>query len=228
MKADFLTAVSHRLVEYVEQEYGRLAYYLPNGVDIAEFEGISQEEVGEIRERFGIVGKFVIGYIGYFGGWSGLGFAVEVYKKFKGYVEDAVLFVVGSGEEVDRYRGRAVDGVIFAGAVDQDEIYKYFCSIDVGILTSPLAGFRDYSFPMKVIEYSAARKMVVSTPISELRRIKLPNVILVEYGTIDGWVAALMKAMETSWSPSWDEVIKEYDWKRICQRLVRLLESYAE
>ena len=224
-KADLLTAVSHGIVEYLEHKYGRSVHYLPNGADMPRFEGVTQDEVEGIRRRFGLVGKFVIGYIGYFGGWSGLDFAVEVYKKFKGHIEDAVLFVVGSGEEVDKHRNRSEEGVIFAGAVDQDEVHKYFCSIDVGILTSPPAGFRNYSFPMKVIEYSAARKMVVSTPLAELKRINLPNVLLAEYGSVDEWVRALMKVKGTPWDPSWDQVIEKYDWGRICRKLVELLEG---
>ena len=226
-KADLLTAVSHKLVEYIKQRYGRLAHYLPNGTDIAKFEEVSWEEVEKIREWFGLGRKFVIGYIGYFGGWSGLNFAIEVYRKLKDHVKDAVLFIVGSGEEVDRYKDRSEEGVIFTGAVDQTEVHKYFCSIDVGILTSPLVGFRDYSFPIKVIEYSAARKMVVSTPISELKRINLPNVLLAEYGSLDEWVRALMRVKETTWDPSWDQVIEKYDWGRICRKLVELLEGLS-
>ncbi len=226
-KADVLTAVSHSLVEYLERQYGRPVHYLPNGGDMAKFKGVSQEEVEKIRGRFGLGGKFVIGYIGYFGGWSGLNFAIEVYKRFKSYVKDAVLFIVGSGEEVERYRGQGQEGIVFTGAVDQTQVHKYFCSIDVGILTSPLVGFRDYSFPIKVIEYSAARKMVVSTPIAELKHIRLPNILLAEYGLVDEWVATLMKAKETPWDSSWDTAIGEYDWGRICQKLVELLESYA-
>lgn len=59
-KADLLTAVSHRLIEYIEREYGQPTYYLPNGVDMAEFEGIPAEEVDSIRERFGLCGLSLI------------------------------------------------------------------------------------------------------------------------------------------------------------------------
>jgi len=225
-KADLVTAVSHNLAEVVEKTYRKSVHYLPNGTSLSKFQSVLQKEICNLKNIYNLQNKFVIGYIGNFGKWSGLDFAIKVFQRFKQEIKNAVLFIVGPGEDVERYKRKYLkDGIVFTGIVDRNDIYKYFQCIDIGILTSPLIGFRDYSFPIKVIEYSAARKIVVSTPVAELRQIKLPNVLLTEYGSVDEWVTALMKARELIWNSSWDQVIEEYDWRTISQKLVELFES---
>ena len=228
-RANLLVAVSQKLLEDLEKEYGREIRYLPNGASLSDFEFLEEEALERIRGSYDLNGKFVVGYVGYFGGWSGLEFAVEVFRALKKDVSNAVLFVVGPGEEAERCRKLCVDekDVIFTGGVHQSEVHNYFACIDVGILSSPLVGFRDYSFPIKVIEYSAARKIVVSTPVDELKRVHLPNVYFAEYGSVQEWVDALKKAKEQAWQPAWDETIGEYDWGKICEGLKEMLEGVS-
>lgn len=224
-KAHLVTAVSRRLSEYLERLYGVDVWYLPNGMYLSAFCSVSEAEIDAARRRYGLQGKFVIGYIGNFGKWAGLDFAVQVFEEFQRDINNAALFIVGPGEEVERCRKiYASEDIVFTGGIDRVDVYRYFRCMDVGILSSPLAGFRDYSFPIKVIEYSAAKKMVVSTPVDELKRINLPNVYFAEYGSVEQWVDALKRAKEHAWQPAWDEVIRAYDWGKICEGLKERLE----
>jgi len=228
-KANLVTAVSHSLAELIEKKYQRRVHYLPNGTSISKFQSVSQKEIDDLKIMYNLQNKFVIGYIGNFGKWSGLDFAIQVFQRFKKETPNAILFIVGPGEEIERCKKKySGNDIVFTGSVDRNDIYKYFRCIDIGILTSPLIGFRDYSFPIKVIEYSAAKKIVVSTPVAELLHIKLPNVIFAKYGSVEDWIDALKNAKLKKWDSAWDRIIREYDWRVICQKLVELLEGHAK
>ena len=225
-KADIISAVSYNLIDFIKERYHRDAHYFPNGATFADFERVGQFEINQNKAQYGFRGKFIIGYISHFGPWSNLSFAIDVFKALKREMSDAALFIVGPGEEVDRLKDKTdSEDIVFTGAIKPKEIHRYFCTLDVGILTSPLSGFRDMSFPIKIIEYGAARKMAVSTPLSELKRVKFPNVIFASPGNIDEWKAALKQARNTEWQDEWDDQLKQYDWKTICRDFYNVIEQ---
>jgi glycosyltransferase involved in cell wall biosynthesis len=194
-----------------------------NGADFAKFRRAGGQR---IRDLLGLEGKFVIGYIGNHAEWSGLQFLLDVFARIKADVDEAVLLVVGPGSEVRRAKtrveGEGMQGVYFTGPVVASSVAEYFKAIDVGVLPFELDPHAALSFPIKVIEYSAARKPVVASPLGVLKEIGLPNVNIVDR-QVGPWVKAIREARDSVWCDQWDREAERYDWLSLSSRLAALI-----
>jgi glycosyltransferase involved in cell wall biosynthesis len=203
--------------------HGLEAEVIGNGADFAKFRRAGGQR---IRDLLGLEGKFVIGYIGNHAEWSGLQFLLDVFARIKADVDEAVLLVVGPGSEVRRAKtrveGEGMQGVYFTGPVVASSVAEYFKAIDVGVLPFELDPHAALSFPIKVIEYSAARKPVVASPLGVLKEIGLPNVNIVDR-QVGPWVKAIREARDSVWCDQWDREAERYDWLSLSSRLAALI-----
>jgi teichuronic acid biosynthesis glycosyltransferase TuaH len=219
-KASRVTVASKALRRLVLEEYGRDSILIPNGVDIKEYTSVHVRQIKELRENLGISERFVIGAIGNHDRWSGLDFLIQAFGLIREDVPGSCLLVVGGGSEVDRLAPNLKDdaGIIFTGPVEPAQMALFFASIDIGVLPFEVNAFTHSALPMKIIEYSAARKTIVSTPLEGVESLDLPNIIFAE-PSLDKWVRALREAKQSSWNPRWDQLINKYDWKNISAKL---------
>lgn len=205
--------------------HGMEAEVIGNGADFGRFRHASGEK---IRAELGLDGRFVIGYIGNHAEWSGLQFLLDVFTKLKGDMPEAVLLVVGPGSEVPGAKARAerekMEGVVFTGPVGASRVADYFKAIDLAVLPFELDPHAALSFPIKIVEYSAARKIVVASPLNVLKEIALPNVRLVDR-SVAPWVDAIKKARTMVWRDEWDSRAEEFDWRNLSARLAVYINS---
>jgi glycosyltransferase involved in cell wall biosynthesis len=220
-KADKIIACSSGLVEEVGKVFGRGASLVPNGTDVNKLRNVNMKDIEKLRRKYNLAEKYVIGYISNFGPWSNLEFILEVFRELKRSTEDVVLFLIGPGGQHLRDGG---EGIFSIGSISPNEIYLYFNMIDVGILSSSISKFRNMSFPLKIIEYSAARKFVVSTPLDEVKRLNFPNILLVPEDKKQ-WLKALKQVKEKNWKKEWDKLVDPYDWSQICNHLREVIKQ---
>jgi glycosyltransferase involved in cell wall biosynthesis len=218
VKAAGITTITGGL-GYELKRYGMDAEVIGNGADFERFRRASGHG---IRAQFGLEGRFVIGYIGNHAEWSGLLFLLDVFKNVRTGVPEACLLVVGPGTEIPRAKAKVrsedIRDVVFTGPVEASLVTDYFRAIDLGVLPFELDPHANLSFPIKVIEYSAARKMVVASPLSVLREIRLPNVHLVDR-RIDRWAETIVGLRNTEWRNEWDRHAEVYDWRKLAGRM---------
>jgi glycosyltransferase involved in cell wall biosynthesis len=221
--ADGIFAVSDALAEKLNTEYNLQSIGLPNGVDLQILRNVPNEHVQSVRKKWGLSGRFVIGYIGNHGPYTGIDFVLEMFKSLREEMRDACLFVVGP---VDCWRDTIANfglkDAIFTGRISPLEIPAYFHAIDIGILAKYKSPGTDFAFQIKMVEYTACRKFVVSTPLLVWQRLNWPNVILANQ-TVEDWVRAIITARDLRWQPDWDNIVEPYDWKALSQRLANYL-----
>ncbi|MFH1613298.1 MAG: hypothetical protein ABIB46_06240 [bacterium] len=80
-KSNEVITISNSLSKIIKEKYNKDAILIPNGVSLFQFSNFSNTELEGIREKYKLKGKFVIGFIGYHGSWSGLDFLIEVFNK---------------------------------------------------------------------------------------------------------------------------------------------------
>lgn len=211
--------VSQPLQEKLRREYGMETMYLPNGADLKFIRSGWKRRSGALRRELGLQGKFVIGSIGNHGDLSGLDFLVESFQSLRKRMPDAALLVVGPA---DHWQGRldlrSRDGIRFVGKVPPDKVPAYLHALDVGVVAKKKTPDTDMAFHIKAVEYSACRKIIVSTPLSAIEGLGWPHVLLTDL-RVEDWVAAVGRAREMKWRPRWDSLIEPYDWSRIAGRL---------
>lgn len=221
-RADLVTAVSREMVDFVREEFHHpSARFLPNGADIDLYRQDYTRMHEAFRQRHGLVDKCIIGFVGNHGRWSGLDFLLQVFDALRRRRSDVCLLIVGPVRGFQRLveeYSRDPD-IIFVGSQPRDMMPFFFTLLDVGVAPYELSRFINHSFPLRVIEYSAARKLVVATPLAELRRAKLPNVVLTER-TVASWIGTLEQVQTAEWQQSWDAVVDRFDWRVLVDELV--------
>ena len=215
-KSDLVTACSVTLAEYVSVRWARNALFVPNGTEIEAMWGVSTIEVTRLRRHLGIENRKVVGFVSNFEPWNGLDFLADVFETISRRRKDICLVLVGSGRGLDNIRNR-LDGmgnVVIAGKVPPSEVSAYFRMIDLGVLPFEQSDLTNRAFPIKIVEYGAARKHVVAVPLDELVHHRFPNVYLAERH-VGIWADAICESIDLSWKAEWDAVYSEYDWSRI-------------
>ena len=224
LKADYITACSFGLVKYVKDSFGKKAVYIPNGADFKEFNLISDFKINEIRHKYSSEDKFVIGYIGNTGEWVDMNLLVKAYRIFKLNFPRCALWIVGGGVCFDQYRKEfSGTDIVFIGAVPQDQIAAYFAAIDIGVNPSKKNIFQDKAFHIKLVEYAAARKIAISTPLEELEYSQFPH-LLIREPLAECWAKAFMQARDMGWDKRWDSLSEIYDWNILGEEFTRLIE----
>jgi hypothetical protein len=201
------------------KKYNPYSYYLPNGVDIEKFENTHPEKV---RSTYGLKGKMVVSLIGLT--CSESFYFLEAFPIIKEKVPELKFLIVGDGYFLPEMKKKAKkfrDDIIFTGWINYDEIQDYFAASDVGMYPVDQTAYFDSACPIKIFEYTAAKKPVVSTDLKELHNLNFSNVIFCTPGSKD-FSEKVVKALNTKFDyPD----LKEYDWDLLARKLEGILAS---
>lgn len=223
-KADAVTVISNEMVDYVKEQYGLEANFVPNGADLKKIRSVSETETANIRKKYGLVDKWVIGYVGFIGSWVNVDLVVKSFKLMKKDIAEAVLLWIGLSPNLEELKQKyASEDIIFTGGISGD-IEPYFNVLDIGLMCHRECPFQDKAFHLKVIEYTASKKFIVSAKLKETQRLGFPNIIFTSEN-VDDWARALKIAREMKWESQWDGLVKSYDWKNIVEKFIRISDS---
>jgi glycosyltransferase involved in cell wall biosynthesis len=176
---------------------------VPNGVDCARFRG--DLDGMPMRRRLGIgAGEIVIGFIGSFSVWHGVGALVDAFATLDRRASDGSarlrLLLIGDGPLFAsiaasvRQLGLG-DRVILAGKVDQADAPAYLAAAD--ILCAPHVenadGSEFFGSPTKLFEYMAMGRAIVASRLGQIGEILEDDrtALLVPPGDVSALAAAL-------------------------------------
>lgn len=113
-----------------------------NGVDTDKFK-YNEEYRKEIRSKYGVDNKFVVGHVGLFNYQKNHEILIEIFRKLYMKNPNSVLMLVGEGEELEYIKELVKDeklenDVIFIGTTD--EVNKYMMAFDALALPSRFEG----------------------------------------------------------------------------------------
>ena len=111
---------------------------IPNGVDCQRFQPASAEGRKNIRAENGLPDGPIVVYAGRLAVEKRVASLVKIWPSVRATVPEAILAVVGTGEEERSLRKLAGDGVLFIGAVD--DVSPYLRAADIFVLPSVAEG----------------------------------------------------------------------------------------
>jgi len=159
--ADLLTTPSSVLKERLP----RHAFLLPNGVDLS---AITAANGGQIRSRFP---HPILGFVGAFEYFVDFDLVLAV----AGRLLECTFLLVGGGRQWSRVRDevhrRQLQNVQLTGAVPYGKALDYMASLDIALIPFRPGPVSDAASPLKLFEYLALQKPVISTPGEEVRRV---------------------------------------------------------
>ena len=152
----------------------------PNGVDAQRYR--PEIDGTAVRDRYGLRGMIVVGFIGTFGPWHG---AEVLARAFVKLIKDdparrtsVRLLMIGDGAKIGDVRtiltdGGVMDAVVFTGLVPQEDGPAHLAACDV--LSSPHVPNPDgtpfFGSPTKLFEYMAMGKGIIASDLDQIGEV---------------------------------------------------------
>ncbi len=215
-----------------------------NGVDPEEFN--PNIDGSDIRKKYNLNGKIVIGAVSTFGVWHGMSILAKAIKpiiqKFQSQNSKFQIHFLFVGDGVERPKCENIikedkmeDYVTFTGLVSYKEIPKYLAACD--IFVSPhipnADGSEFFGSPTKIFEYMAMGKPIVASKLGQIREIlkDKETAFLVEPGNIEELVKAISelvkdeKLRDNLGNKARLKAISEFSWSNNVQKLIQLFKE---
>jgi len=209
----------------------------PNGVDPNFFHpNVSSQS---IKERFGLHGKIVIGFLGTFGPWHG----ADILARAAGAVSRkeplARFLFIGHGplrNDVENIlkESRVPDRAIFVGSVPHEEVPQYLAACDILVSPHvPLAqGTEFFGSPTKLFEYMAMGKPIVASRLGQIAEVLRheETALLVQPGDPEDLVQGILRLLknqklgEALGKKAREIVEKNYTWEANVRCVLKLIE----
>lgn len=220
-RASAVTASSRVLVNLLRKEFHRDALLIPNGVSTRAYREVAPATTRALRRQLGLGSGPILGFTGGVDSWVEARLLIDAWRRIRGTRPDAELLIVGDGIRASEFR-EAGSGVRVTGFVPPQAVPAYVALFDVGVVPFVKNRLTDAMLPIKVFDYAAARKPVVSTPLDAYAGEDLPFLQIAE-ARPEAFSAALMSALDAGWNPAWDASVDRYDWKALIRPLEALL-----
>lgn len=239
--ADSTVACSYMLADYARQNGARDVNRIPNGVEDYFFSDYGKEAIG-LRQRFGIKDSdLVLCFVGNLEYWLDMKeLLTALYMVKKSAKKRIRFFIVGAklstsyaSEVEEQIKAlNLVENVINVGFVNHSDVPKYIAASDICV--SP-KNIRDpvsyYSAPVKVWEYLAQAKPVISTSIPEVLYCAKEYVSFAR--TCHDYSSHIMAFMEDPGyflerAKKGQNAAREYTWSNIANSYRRLLLSFLD
>jgi len=185
--------------------------YLPNGAEVSDLLATSNADVAALRQKLSLDGKTVVSYIG--------GEAWYDEKLVRSTIEHAQerlptchFIIVGNFKDLN------LPNATFTGTLPSRETYPYYHLTDIGILFKESRGssFLQNSMPLKIIQYSALKKTVITPELSWLREEEYTNIRMLEL-TPESIVEQIRESAANAPKP--DPRWEEFQWPTIVRQL---------
>lgn len=203
---------------------------IPNGVDTKLFAECSEDE---IKKELGINNSFVVGHVGVLREWIDLETLFLAVKQLSEKLNIKLLMVgggIGYNDSVElAERHNLNKNIIFTGTVPYTRVPKYISCMDACIVPFKLDAVSQNSLPLKLFEYMACKKPVISTKVEGIMAAVQNRVLYASSSKeYQDRILELYQDKEIRnrlGSEGRDFVQKNYQWSDIALRLEKVLEE---
>ncbi len=148
---------------------------IPNAVDLDQFV-MSGAPDAQLRQKLGLTGHLVAGFIGSFYAYEGLLLLLQAMPRMLARCPSLRLLLVGGGPQEEQLKQVAArlgvaSAVIFAGRVAHGQIAKYYSLIDVLVYPRLPMRLTDLVTPLKPLEAMAQGNLVVASDVGGHREL---------------------------------------------------------
>lgn len=181
---------------------------IPNAVDVARFsEPIADNS--ELARQLGVEGKRVLGFIGSFYAYEGLGLLLSALPAIAARTPDVRVLLVGGGPQEQELRSIAKKlglepYVVFCGRVPHEQVERYYDLIDVLVYPRLSMRLTETVTPLKPLEAMARRRLLVASDVGGHRELIRDGKTgrLFSAGSAEALAATVIDLLNSQ--PSWE------------------------
>jgi glycosyltransferase involved in cell wall biosynthesis len=144
---------------------------IPNGINPETFH--PNIDGFPVRQRLGLNGKIVLGFVGWMREWHGLEDLLRIYIDQQMNKQGIHLLLVGDGpalpalKEYAAQNGVLNHGITLTGAVPRKEVPKHIAAFDLALQPD----VTDYACPIKLVEYMGMGKGPIAPDKPNIREL---------------------------------------------------------
>jgi len=214
----------------------------PNGIDESKYS--PRIKCDDVKQKYNLENKIMIGFIGTFGQWHGaeniaLAFG-RLLKKSPEYKNKAKLFMIGDGVRMPIVKKHILEfglqeNVVLTGLIPQEQGAKFLSACDILInATVPNPdGSEFFGSPTKLFEYMAMGKAIICSDMAQMSKIleQGKTAYMVEPGNIDELATAMKELVDDSelrrrlGDNARDEVIQKYTWDKHVDKILKAISN---
>ena len=201
----FITNALRQLVvsSYPDLSIAPISIIAPNGIELEKYTGLPSPAAA--REELGLAEKFTAMYSGHLYPGRGMGMLVNLAKKFP---EVQFIWIGGREEAVRDWRTRlamdSVNNVQLLGFIPNQQLPRYQAAADIllmpyeKVITGSSGGnSASYASPMKMFEYMACGRPILTSDLQVIREIlNQENSLLCPPEDVDSWTKAFQKLLD--------------------------------
>lgn len=226
-KADGLIVLSKSAQSYFEDAYGRLATFIPNGIEAKQ-----PRPVNQIKEEWGLGEGSYLLYLGRLVPEKRPELLIEAFKKLD---TEKRLVIAGGGSDTSEYEASLRDAaqgdnrIVFTGFVNGEPLEELYSNCYAYVLPSDMEGM-----PMSLLEAMAYGCCCVTSDIPECADVLADNGVTFEKGTADSLRAVLQGLLAESdrtaalGAAARAHVEKTYNWDSVVERTLELYRGSAQ
>lgn len=198
---------------------------IPNGVDTNLFRKLSPD-----KTKFGLSDSFIIGFVGALREWVDLKPVFLAIRNLRKIINIKMIVVGKEGLFLENKRLAeeydVSENVIFAGHVPYKDIPEFIAMMDVCVIPFKLDSVSINSLPLKLFEYMACGKPVISTRLPNIEMLAKNNVIYADND--QEFENAILELYAhpteiTKLSINGIEIAKSNSWERILNKFNHIL-----
>ena len=196
-------------------------HVVPNAFNVDKVKGRTRKP--ELVEQYGLAGKTVFGFVGWFDHWDRLDLLIDVYADLLPRHPQARLLLIGDGPVTPSLRERArergvEDKVIFTGAVPRQQVFDYISMLDIAVLPHS----NDFGSPVVMFEFMGLRIPVVAPRLEPILDVQRDNETALLFDPLDRQqcMAAIERLLQSPdlrtrlAEQAWAQLVAEHTWQR--------------
>lgn len=219
-RADLVFTSANELKRQIEYLFpDKLCYLVPNGCNASHFQkyrdGISPKKPVELQNHAGPI----IGYMGAWASWVDQ----ELVRHVADSIPEALITVIGPefGATVDP----SIPNLTYLGMKSHEVLPEYLHFFDVCIIPFKINKITRATNPVKMYEYLAAGKPVVSTALPDIEEIPFVQTA----ADYDAFVEQIKKALSPAFTLNKEEVdewLSGQTWEKRYQDIKNVMQDW--